>query len=1046
MYSRGRVMVLDDLGKSLKGTIEKIATAVTVDKKLIKEVVRDIQRALLQSDVNVKLVLTLSKKIEKRALEEKPPAGMSGREHVIRIVYDELVKILGDARELPVKKQVIMLTGLYGQGKCVHGDSIIPLSSGEVNSAKSIYDHFASTLEERSVGDGTIIDLENETIHVPSFNPATLKIENKKVTHAWKLKGKQLYEIFIDAGNDYSVRVTPEHPFFILRNGMVLQARADQLQLDDYVAVPRAYKIEPEKEQVDLLPFIRQNNIDIFLEKNTAKQIISSKYDTIKNAVAHLDHSRNYSKCTLAFKKGKISLSLLEDSYCPIDSLKLQSFNTKKSVRFPRYLTKDLAEFLGYIIGDGHITKGTVEISNADEELIKRITKISQRLFGIHPTITKDKRSKAKRILLSSKTLAGLIHTIFKIPYGRKGRSLSLPNNLLLSSDEVLRHFIRAYVDCDGYIAKNYRNIAISSESKTLLNQITLLLRRYHIFSTLSKKHVNGVVYWKLCIEGRYAESFSRQIGSGLSRKKDRFTSFSQMGKKQGCGKHDMVPIGPVLKEVRESLDHSIGNIQQKAVNSYGIYEKKEQISRESLSNLSTFYETYPQGNLLTLLNQLKLGKNPRDTFNNGIVNALCSYFNQQGLIKETQSSIQLTSMGRKQLQQRVQYQKTASKNTLESIHNLSNSDVCWIKVRDIKTIDSPEYVYDFTVEDNHSFIADGIVVHNTTSAGKLATYFKKKGLRPAVVAGDVHRPAAYDQLKQIAEQVEVPFYGDKDEKSAVKVVETGVEKFKRSADVVIVDTSGRHKLEDDLIQEMKDIFHATKPDEKLLVIDAAVGQQAGSQAKAFNDAVDITGIILTKLDGTAKGGGALSAASEVDAPIVFIGTGEHATDFERFDPARFISRLLGMGDIKTLLEKAEESMKGKDAEKTARRMMSGKFTLHDMYDQMDMLSGMGPLNKISELLPGGMSKKMKNVDMDDTQDRLQRFRIIMDSMTEEEMENPQIIRSSRVRRIAKGAGVDNKDVKQLLKYYNMTKKMMKGFSSNRKMRKNLMKQLEFGK
>ncbi len=333
-----------------------------------------------------------------------------------------------------------------------------------------------------------------------------------------------------------------------------------------------------------------------------------------------------------------------------------------------------------------------------------------------------------------------------------------------------------------------------------------------------------------------------------------------------------------------------------------------------------------------------------------------------------------------------------------------------------------------------------------TTSAGKLAQYFKKKGLRPSVIAGDVHRPAAYDQLKQIAAQVDVPFYGDKNEKNAVKVVKTGVEKFKRSADVIIVDTSGRHKLEDDLIQEMKDIFHATKPDEKLLVIDAAVGQQAGSQAKAFNDAVNITGIILTKLDGTAKGGGALSAAAEVDAPIVFIGTGEHASDFERFDPSRFISRLLGMGDIKTLLEKAEESMKGKDAETTARRMMSGKFTLHDMYDQMDMLSGMGPLNKISELLPGGFTGKMKNVDMDDTQDRLQRFRIIMDSMTDEEMENPQIVRSSRIKRIARGAGVENKDVKELIKYYNMTKRMMKGFSSNRKMRKNLMKQLQFGK
>ena len=332
-----------------------------------------------------------------------------------------------------------------------------------------------------------------------------------------------------------------------------------------------------------------------------------------------------------------------------------------------------------------------------------------------------------------------------------------------------------------------------------------------------------------------------------------------------------------------------------------------------------------------------------------------------------------------------------------------------------------------------------------TTSCGKLASYFKKRGLRPVLIAGDVHRPAAFEQLKQIAEKVKVPFYGDKNEKDAVRVVNDGINKLKRNSDVIIVDTSGRHKLEDDLIQEMKDIFQTAKPNEKLLVIDAAMGQQAGTQAKAFDDAVDITGIILTKLDGTAKGGGALSAAAEVGAPILFIGTGEHSDDFETFNPASFISRILGMGDIKSLLEKAEYSVKGKDAEKTAKRMMSGKFTLNDMYDQMDMLSGMGPLNKIAEMLPGNFTGRIKNVDMDSTENKLQKFRVIMDSMTKEEMENPNLVRSARIKRIARGSGVENKDVKELLKYYNMTKRMMKGISGNRKMRKNLMKQLQFG-
>lgn len=331
-----------------------------------------------------------------------------------------------------------------------------------------------------------------------------------------------------------------------------------------------------------------------------------------------------------------------------------------------------------------------------------------------------------------------------------------------------------------------------------------------------------------------------------------------------------------------------------------------------------------------------------------------------------------------------------------------------------------------------------------TTTCGKLARYFKRKGLRPALIAGDVHRPAAYDQLKQIAEKAEVPFYGDKNAKDAVEVVKKGVEHFKRSADVIIVDTAGRHKLEKDLIDEIKDIEREIKADEKILVIDATIGQQAKDQAKAFHDAVGITGIILTKMDGTAKGGGALSAAAEVGAPIVFIGTGEHLSDLESFDPKGFVSRLLGMGDIRALLEKAEEAMKEKEAEKAIERIVSGKFTLKDMYQQIEMMKGMGPLQKLSELLPFGFSGKVKDVDMEETQRKLRKFKYIMDSMTEEELENPEIIKGSRIRRIARGAGVESKDVKELLKYYHMTKSMMKGFASNRKLRKSLMKQLRF--
>jgi len=330
-----------------------------------------------------------------------------------------------------------------------------------------------------------------------------------------------------------------------------------------------------------------------------------------------------------------------------------------------------------------------------------------------------------------------------------------------------------------------------------------------------------------------------------------------------------------------------------------------------------------------------------------------------------------------------------------------------------------------------------------TTTCAKLAKYFQKKGLKPGLIASDVHRPAAYEQLTQLGKTVNVPVYGDPKEKNAVRVVKDGLKALKER-DVIIIDTSGRHALEPELIDEMQKISKAAEPDEKLLIVDATIGQQAGVQAKAFNDAVNITGVVISKLDGSAKGGGALSAVSATGAPILFIGTGEKTEDIEKFDPKRFISRILGMGDLQALLEKAEEVVDKEKAEKTARKIMSGKFTLKDMYEQMDMLTGMGPLKKIVDMLPFGMSGKLSDDKMKETQEKLKKFKIIMDSMNDEEMENPSIVKTSRVKRIALGSGCEPKDVKALLKYYNMSKRAVKGFAGNRRMKKSLMKSLKF--
>ena len=316
-----------------------------------------------------------------------------------------------------------------------------------------------------------------------------------------------------------------------------------------------------------------------------------------------------------------------------------------------------------------------------------------------------------------------------------------------------------------------------------------------------------------------------------------------------------------------------------------------------------------------------------------------------------------------------------------------------------------------------------------------------KKGFSVGLIGADVYRPAALDQLKQLGEKVGVDVYGEPGETDAAGIVQRGKEHFKNKQ-IVIIDTSGRHALEDDLIDEIKRIAKVANPEERILVLDSQVGQQAGPQAEAFHNAVGVTGLILTKMDGTSKGGGAISAIQKTNARIVFLGTGEHIRDLEAFDAKRFLSRLLGMGDLSALMELASQEIDDEEAmEQVARNMMSGRFTLNDMYYQMTAMSKMGTLEKLMSLLPG-MSAVSDQLDYEATQKKLSVFKVIMDSMTPEEKEEPSIIKSKRIDRIAAGAGVSSHDVKELLKQYTNSKKMMSSVGKDRKMRKQLMKQM----
>ncbi|MFB6267305.1 MAG: signal recognition particle protein Srp54 [Halodesulfurarchaeum sp.] len=320
-----------------------------------------------------------------------------------------------------------------------------------------------------------------------------------------------------------------------------------------------------------------------------------------------------------------------------------------------------------------------------------------------------------------------------------------------------------------------------------------------------------------------------------------------------------------------------------------------------------------------------------------------------------------------------------------------------------------------------------------TTTAAKIAWWFSKKGLRPAVIQTDTFRPGAYDQAEQMAEAAEVAFYGDPDEDDPVQIARDGIEATE-DAEVRVIDTAGRHGLEAELIEEIEEIEDVVEPDASLLVLDAAIGQGAKEQAQRFDEAIGIDGVVITKLDGTAKGGGALTAVNETGSTIAFLGTGETVKDIERFEPSGFISRLLGMGDLKQLTERVERAMQETEAEEEdwdPEDLLQGEFTLKDMRHQMRALDRMGPLSQVMDMIPGlggSVMDQLPDDAMDVTQERMRTFEVLMDSMTEEELENPRSIGQSRMERIARGSGTSVDDVRELLEQYRMMSRAIKQF------------------
>jgi len=326
-----------------------------------------------------------------------------------------------------------------------------------------------------------------------------------------------------------------------------------------------------------------------------------------------------------------------------------------------------------------------------------------------------------------------------------------------------------------------------------------------------------------------------------------------------------------------------------------------------------------------------------------------------------------------------------------------------------------------------------------TTTSAKIAKFLKKDGYNPLLVACDIYRPAAIDQLESVGEQIGVPVFSDRSSPDVPLIGENALKQSQiEGRDLIIFDTAGRLQIDAPLIEEIKELKRRIQPDEVILVADGAIGQEAVNVAKSFHEAVELTGIAMTKLDGDARGGAALSMKQITNVPIKFAGTGEKLEDFDLFHPDRMASRILGMGDVVSLVEKAQESIDEKEAEKMAGRMMAADFNFEDMLNQFSQVKKLGSMQSIMGMMPG-----MSGMKMDDkAENQMKQSEAIILSMTLQERRSPNVLNASRRNRIAKGSGVKISQVNQLIKQHMQMKKMMKKLNGGGKMKK-MMKQMK---
>ncbi len=812
--------MLDKFKDSVKEFSSNVKSAVAekeIEESDLDPLLEELRLKLLQNNVSLDAAEAIQEQLREELLGEDVKRG-GVEDRVDEAVKEVLMDILDDSFDLEEELEgaeeppVVFLIGFNGSGKCVSSDSVIYTNSGPIKAGK-LFDCY-SHLDKKQTEKGEYV--EPEDLKVPSVNQDTLRSELKQVDKLWELESEKIIDIELSTGKEISV--TPEHPFFRIREGRIVKQTASTLTEGDFVMAP-SYIVLDE----DLPDFWQRLEERYYVN---SEQVVEEIYElgsgsTTLKELSEKWRDLGYSENAVQYwrRKNKAPIDVLRELNIELPENSRFSASNSMSIEVPRGVSQELAEWLGMLVAEGNIDAQSVHIHNKDKDFVERLDYLYGELFDIKPNI--DERNELYRVSVGKKSFMPFLEEAL----GFQDSKHSLVEEVSHWGEECQASFLKGLFSGDGHISKSRREIELATSEKRTADLVQFMLLNLGILSSIGEKSIDGETYYRVRINGdSKLQTWEEKIAFNIDYKNRDLEEAIQRNKQY---EHtELVPNqGAVLKQVRTEEELTQRDVAEKLDVKNTMVHHYENDSRISKGNLNKY---------------------------SNISNSESSRF----------------------------------------LEKLSEGDVSWLEVKEVRERQLEDKVYDLTVPDNHNFVAEGVVIHNTTTAAKLGNYLQRVGEEVVLGAGDTFRAASIEQLEEHGENLDVDVISHEYESDPAAVGYDTVEHAEKGDKVAIVDTAGRSHADQNLMDELEKMVEVNDPDISFLVVDALAGNDVLEQAKAYEGMFDA--VIVTKMDVDENGGAIISISQKSGKPVAFIGTGQDYPDLEDFDKESFVEEILG--------------------------------------------------------------------------------------------------------------------------------------------------------